>query len=140
VADLIDGIARHLAGLGLVTYDPDGIIGDCFAEVQPAQPDSIVTLTLYGGAPIDSLLPYDTPSLQVRTRGDADPRTSRTRAQGIYEALNGLGPTTLADGSYLLLAVANQTPSFMGQDSLGRCEHVVNFSLEVHAPSAHRPA
>jgi hypothetical protein len=140
VADLIDGIARHLAGLGLVTYDPTGVTGDCFAEVQPAQPDSIVTLTLYGGAPIDSLLPYDTPSLQVRTRGDADPRTSRTRAQGIYEALNGLGPITLADGSYLLLAVANQTPAFMGQDTTGRCEHVVNFSLEVHAPSAHRPA
>lgn len=140
MADLIDGIARHLAGLGLVAYDPTGITGDCFAEIQPAQPDSIVTLTLYGGAPIDSLLPYDTPSLQVRTRGDADPRTSRTRAQAIYEALNGLGPITLADGSYLLLAIASQTPSFMGQDSLGRCEHVVNYSLEVHAPSAHRPA
>lgn len=140
MADLIDGLARHLAGLGLVTYDPTGVTGDCFAEVQPAQPDSVVTLTLYGGAPIDSLLPYDTPSLQVRTRGDADPRTSRTRAQAIYEALNGLGPVTLPDGSYLLLAVANQTPAFIGQDATGRCDHVCNFALEVHAPSAHRPA
>lgn len=140
MADLIDGLLQHLDSLGLVTYDPTGVTGDGFAEVQPAQPDSIVTLTLYGGAPIDSLLPYDTPSLQVRTRGDADPRTSRVRAQAIYEELNGLGPITLADGSYLLLAVANQTPTFMGQDGLGRCEHVVNFALEVHAPSAHRPA
>lgn len=140
MADLIDGIARHLAARGLVTYDPTGVTGDCFAEVQPAQPDSIVTLTLYGGAPIDSLLPYDTPSLQVRTRGGADPRVSRTRAQGIYEELNGLGPITLPDGSYLLLAVANQTPTFMGQDDLGRTEHTTNFALEVHAPSVHRPA
>lgn len=138
MADLLDGLARHLTAAGLVDYQPDGTSGDCFIEVQPAQPDSIVTLTLYGGAPVDSRLPYDTPSLQVRTRGDADPRTSRARAQALYEELNGLGPVTLPDGSYLLLAVANQTPSFMGQDTTGRCEHVFNAALEVYAPSAHR--
>lgn len=140
MADLLDGIAQHLAALDLVTYDPDGVTGDCFIEIEPAQPDDCVTLTLYGGPEIDSLLPYDTPSLQVRTRAGADPRVSRTRAQAIYEELNGLGPLTLADGSYLLLVTANQTVTSLGQDDLGRCAHVVNYSLEVHAPSAHRPA
>lgn len=140
MADLLDGIARHLDGLGLATYDPDGVVGDCFIEIEPASPDECVTLTLYGGPEVDSLLPYDTPSLQVRTRGGADPRTSRARSQAIYEELNGLGPVTLADGSYLLLAVANQTVTSLGQDDLGRCAHVVNYSLEVHAPSVHRPA
>jgi hypothetical protein len=140
VADLLDGIARHLDALGLLTYDPAGGVGDCFIEIEPAQPDDCVTLTLYGGPEVDSLLPYDTPSLQVRTRGGADPRVSRARSQAIYEQLNGAGPITLPDGSYLLLATANQTVTSLGQDALGRCAHVVNYSLEVHAPSAHRPA
>jgi hypothetical protein len=100
-----------------------------------------VTLTVYGGAPVDSLLPYDSPSLQVRVRAPATDRAqARTRAQALYGALHGLGPITLADGTRLLLAVANQSPGSMGQDDLGRIEYVVNFSLETYAPSAHRPA
>lgn len=140
MADLLDGLARHLAAVDLLTYDPTGTSGDTFIEIEPAAPDEAVTLTLYGGPEVDSKLPYDTPSLQVRTRAGADPRVSRARAQAIYEELNGLGPVTLPDGSYLLLAVANQTVTSVGQDALGRCGHVINFSLEVHAPSVHRPA
>jgi hypothetical protein len=136
VADLHDGLARYLADQGLVTYP-----GDVFFDLSPASPDAAVTLTVYGGAPVDSKLPYDAPSLQVRVRAPATDRAqARTRAQALYDALNGLGPITLEDGTRLLLAVANQSPGSMGQDELGRIEYVVNFSLETYSPSAHRPA
>lgn len=141
MADLHDGLARYLAAQGLITYDPDGSAGDVFFDVMPAAPDTAVALTLYGGAPVDSLLPYDPVSVQVRTRSTATDRsTARARAWDLYGALNGLGPCDLADGSRLILAVANQTPASLGQDDLGRLEYVCNFSLELYAPSAHRPA
>lgn len=140
MADLVDGLLTYLAARDLLTYDPEGVTGDAFSDVVPASPDELVCLTLYGGAPVDSLLPYDTPNVQVRTRAQTDPRIARARAWAIYNELNGLGPCDLPDGTRLILTVANQTPQFLGQDDTGRPEYVVNFSLEVHAPSVHRPA
>jgi hypothetical protein len=136
VADLHDGIARYLADQGLVTYP-----GDVFFDVAPATPDAAVTLTVYGGAPVDSKLPYDSPSVQVRVRAPADDRAqARTRAQALYGALHGLGPITLDDGTRLLSCIAKQVPGSMGQDELGRLEYVFNCDTELYAPSAHRPA
>lgn len=141
-ADLHDGLARHLAAAGLVTYDPDGTGGgDVFFDVMPDQPDTAVCLTVYGGAPVDSRLPYDSPNVQVRTRGPAAARaTARTRAWDLYAELHGLGPVGLADGTRLLSCIAAQTPASLGQDTTGRLEYVFNVALEVHAPSVHRPA
>lgn len=140
MADFIDGLLRHLAAAALVTYDPDGITGDAFSDIMPPAPDEAVALTPYGGPEPDSKLPYDEPSLQVRTRAGADPRVARARAWAIYNELNGLASTALPDGTWLVLCTANQTPQTMGQDTLGRTEYVVNFALTLHAPSAHRPA
>jgi hypothetical protein len=141
VADLHDGLARYLAAQGLVTYDPDGDTSDVFFDVMPASPDAAVCLTQYPGGEVDSKLPYDEPPIQVRVRAPADDRAqARTRAKALHGALNGLGPCDLPDGTRLILAVANQTPGSMGQDDLGRLEYVFNLSLEVYAPSAHRPA
>jgi hypothetical protein len=142
VADLHDGLARHLAAAGLVTYDPDGTGDtDVYFDVMPDSPDSAVCLTVYGGAGIDSRLPYDSPSVQVRTRAPADARaTARTRAWDLYRELHGLGPADLGDGTRLLSCLANQTPASLGQDATGRLEYVANYSLETFAPSVHRPA
>lgn len=143
MADLHDGFARHLTALGLVAYDPTGAgDNDVFFDVMPPTPDEAVCLTLYGGAALDSLLPYDTPSLQVRTRGPATAAgraTARARARDLYDALHGLGPVDLPDGTRLILAVANQSPGSMGQDDTGRLEYVFNLSCETYAPTAHRP-
>jgi hypothetical protein len=139
VADLHDGLAQYLAAAGLVTYG--GTSGDVFFDVMPASPDAAVCLTVYGGAPVDSLLPYDAPSVQVRVRAPATDRAqARTRAAALYSALHGLGPITLADGTRLLLAVANQAPGSMGQDELGRLDYVFNLACETHTPTTHRPA
>ncbi|MEY9837446.1 minor capsid protein [Streptacidiphilus sp. EB103A] len=138
MADLLDGLAQHLMAAGLVEYEPTGVTGDCFIETMPAAPDSAVVLSLYGGQQPDSRLGYDYTNLQVRVRGDIDPRTSRTRATALYNELQGLGPLTLPDGTLLLSCNAIQTPTLMGQDDQRRFEHVTNYALEIRSITAHR--
>lgn len=140
MADLLDGLGQFLAAADLVTYVPDGTGGDLFMEAMPATPDECVVLTLYGGPQPDSLLGYDSPNLQVRVRGPktSDPRVSRHRANALYSVLHGLGPVTLADGTYLLSCNAIQTVTSMGLDDQRRFEHVTNYYLEVRAITANR--
>ncbi|MGW4602741.1 minor capsid protein [Streptomyces sp. NPDC004532] len=139
MADLLDGLARHLDAAELVTYDPTGPTGDLFFEAMPSTPDRCVVLTIYGGPEPDSKLPYSEPSVQVRVRGTQDPSVSRARAQAIFDELHGLGPITLPDGTRLLSCIAIQAaPQSMGRDEVNRFEHVVNFRTEVHAVSTHR--
>ncbi|MFI2037607.1 minor capsid protein [Streptomyces bottropensis] len=136
--DPLDGVAQLLAARDLVTYDPTGTTGDLFVEVMPPAPDAAVALWLYDGEAPDTRNAYDTPRLQVRVRGGPDPRVSRRRCWAIYSALHGLAGVTLADGTWLVLAAARGTPAPMGPDSSGRHEHVVNFDLDVSAPTDHR--
>lgn len=138
--DLLDGIARHLQGLGLVDYDPTGVGGDCFIESMPSTPGVAVVLTIYdSGSESDSLLPYDEPRMQVRVRGDQDPRTSRRLCRQIRSELHGLGTVALPDGTELILSVALQADAAsIGVDSNGRHEHVCNFRMEIVSRTAHR--
>lgn len=140
MADLLDGIARHLAARGLVTYDETGVTGDCFIESMPSTPGIAVVLTVYDdGREPDSLLAYDEPRMQVRVRGDQDPRTSRHKCAAIRSELHGLGPVTLPDGTELILSVSLQSaPASMGVDSNGRFEHVCNFRMEHRSVTTHR--
>ncbi|MFJ5883460.1 minor capsid protein [Kitasatospora cineracea] len=131
--DLLDSLARYLHDAGLLTYDPTGVRGDTFAETMPPKPDGAVQLTLYGAGEPDPLGPWDERSLQVRVRGTADPRISRTRAERIFSALHGLAGIELPGGLWLVLCVAQQTPYPLGVDSAGRHEHVVNFRLDIEA-------
>ncbi|MFF3886601.1 minor capsid protein [Streptomyces sp. NPDC001914] len=136
--DPLDGIARLLDARGLVAYDPDGTSGDLFIETMPPAPDAAVALWLYDGEAPDTRNAYDTPRLQVRVRGGPDPRVSRRRCWAIYSALHGLAGVALDDGTWLVLAAARATPAPMGPDSSSRHEHVVNFDLDVSAPTDNR--
>jgi hypothetical protein len=138
LADLLDGMARYLAGLGLVVYDPDGTSGDCFIDTMPPQPDAAVALGAYGLGEPDPLNDDDESGLQVRVRGGPDPRPSRARCQAIYSALQGLASVALPDGTWLILAAAQQTTTPLGTDANGRHEHVVNFRLNTVNPTANR--
>ncbi|WP_228974947.1 minor capsid protein [Streptomyces sp. DH12] len=139
MADLLDGLARHLEARGLLSYDETGVTGDTFIESMPDQPDTAIVLTIYGGPEADSLLGYDEPSVQVRVRGGPDPRTSRQRCEAIRSELHGLGPVTLPDGTLLLSCIAIQAAAAsMGVDDAGRHEHVCNYRLEVRSVTAHR--
>lgn len=139
MADLLDGLARHLQSAGLVVYEQSGTGGDCYIESMPQAPDECVVLTLYGGPEPDSLLGYDEPSLQARTRGGPDPRVSRARNEAIRNELHGLGPITLPDGTLMLSCFAVQAvPASLGIDDVGRHEHVTNYRLETRSVTKHR--
>ncbi|HEY6116475.1 MAG TPA: minor capsid protein [Candidatus Dormibacteraeota bacterium] len=140
MADLLDGLARHLQAQGLVTYEPASASGDLFLESMPPTPDEAVTLTIYDdGRESDSKLGYDEPYVQVRVRGTKDPRVSRQRCTAIRDELHGLGEMTLPDGTELILSVALQNaPASIGIDQLGRHEHVANFRMEIRSVTTHR--
>ncbi|MFE3905433.1 minor capsid protein [Streptomyces sp. NPDC059153] len=135
MADLLDGIARYLDAAGLLDYDPTGRTGDTFVEAMPPTPDLAVSLALYDGPAPDARDDVEQRRLQVRTRGTADPRVSRTRAEALYRALHGRTGIELPDGTWLILAAARGTPAPMGTDSNGRHEHVVNLDLDVAGPT-----
>lgn len=139
MADVLDGLARYLDGLGLLEYDPEGVTGDTFIDTMPSSPDVAVALSCYGGPEADSKLGWDEPSVQVRVRGGPDPRVSRDRCRDIRSALHGLGPLTLPDGTFLQLCIAIQgAPATLGVDDTGRHEHVCNFRTEIRNVTAHR--
>ncbi|MEV6105699.1 minor capsid protein [Streptomyces sp. NPDC051940] len=139
MADVLEGLALHLTSKGLATYNPAAAGGDCFLEAMPSTPGLAVVLTGYGGPESDSANPYDEPRVQIRVRGAADPRVSRSRAEAIRSELHGLGPLILPDGTHLILAIAMQAaPASMGRDEAGRFEHVVNYRCTVRQPTAHR--
>ncbi|MET9253750.1 minor capsid protein [Streptomyces sp. NPDC003717] len=133
--DLLDGLARYLDGLGLVTYDPAGTAGDLFVETMPPAPDAAVSLTLYDGPAPEARDDADQRRAQLRVRGGPDPRLSRHRAEALYRALHGLAGVQLPDGTWLILAAARGTPAPLGPDSNGRHEHVVNVDLDVCGPT-----
>lgn len=139
MADLLEGLAQHLAGRQLVIYNPTGTTGDCFIESMPSTPDIVTVLTIYGGPEPDSLSGYSEPRLQVRNRGTKDPRVSRRKAEAIFNELEGLGTVELPDGTLLLLCYALQAmPASMGVDDLGRHEHVCNYQLSIRQLTKHR--
>ncbi|MFD9600200.1 minor capsid protein [Streptomyces sp. NPDC059970] len=135
MADLLDGLARHLAAAGLLTYDPTGKSGDTFVEAMPPQPDLAVSLALYDAGAPEARDDAEQRRLQVRARGTADPRVSRARAEALYRALHGVAGVELPDGTWLTLAAARGTPAPLGPDSNGRHEHVCNFDLDVSGPT-----
>ncbi|MFF8095686.1 minor capsid protein [Streptomyces sp. NPDC016675] len=134
MADLTDGIARYLDALDLLTYDPTGTSGDTFVGTMPAKPDRAVSLTLYGPTTTDARDDADVARLQIRVRGDTDPRTSERRCLNIRDALHGLADVELPDGTWLVLATAPR-PSPMGVDANGRHEHVTNAAIDYAAPT-----
>jgi hypothetical protein len=139
VADLLDGVARHLMSRGLLTYDPTGRSGDTFIESLPSTPDVCVVLTIYDdGTETDSQIGHDDVPVQVRVRGTTDPRPSRQLAQSIRDELLGLSETLLPDGTYLLLGLGNAAVASMGTDENRRHEHVANLVLRVRSATPHR--
>lgn len=138
MADLLDGLAQHLAARGHARYDPLGKTGDLFIESVPSAPDVCVVLGIYDdGTMQDSRIGYDLVPVQIRVRGTTDPRISRARANAIRSELHGLGPVTLPDGTNLLLCVA-RTVAGLGADENRRHEHVFSARMQIRSVTAHR--
>lgn len=137
---LTEQIARLLASLTLGTYDDTGGTGNIFLTQAADQPDVAITVARYGGIESDSLLGYDQPTIQIRTRGtDADASAPEALAQRIYDALHGLSMRTLAGGTYLLLCIGTSGgPVYIGPDLRNRPEWSTNFRMEIRNASAQR--
>lgn len=140
-------LAKHLTGLGIVDYHDDGTVGgDCFLDHMPPEPDAAVSITLYGGIAQPSSLPYDLPTVQIRTRGAKhDPVAPLVRIDAIYAALACLDGVTLDEGGadevHLVgCTAALSASSTLGVDDNDRHERVQNFDLHVHSPTTNRPA
>lgn len=138
----LDDLAAHLAavpGLGLswspAAAYPPAAVGLAVEHIPPA-PAQVVVLTGYEGDEADTTLPYDTPRLQVRVRGTADPSVSRQRCQRLYDHLHGLGPVQLPGGTWLQLVTGRGSgPAYLGEDAAGRHEHVANFDVDIYNPN-----
>lgn len=139
--DLLEGVAQHLAGLGIATWDPAGVYtsaqtGIVLATV-PASPDRIITLSGYGIADSPNLSD-SLAGLQVRTRWDGgDPRPVDDLADRIFDELHGLTGLLLPTGVQLVLCLRTSWTS-MGQDANRRWSRSDNYSVTAHRPSPHR--
>lgn len=132
-------VAEYLDTLGLVTFDPAGITGDCFIDVMPAKPDAVIVITGYAGPQPDALHGYDTPNLQVRARALRDPRVARARLETIYNALHNLHALALPGGTWVVSCWALQSgPAPLGPDENGRLEYVQNYQFHTRRLTAHR--
>lgn len=139
---IAEAVAQYLsAQVGGLTYDPTGTTGNIFVGDMPSDPALAVMVKGTGGEENDTRLGYDTPTVQVLTRGgDPFDRTSGyAEAAAISAALHGLTSTALPDGTWVVLCRATQSvPSDIGTDENGRQEWSQNFTLEVRSVTTHR--
>lgn len=143
---LLPALARYLAAHGhgvysdTTPYGPDDIAIEL--DEMPASPDRCVVLALEGngGGSSNSNEPYDTARIRVRVRGGPDYLDAATRAQAVYDALQGLGTVDLPGGVTLANAVCMQgSPVRAGTDGNGRREQIIDVACEWLNPTALRP-
>lgn len=133
--------AALLHELELGRWDPVGVGGDIFLIALPREPAAALAVQVYGGPAADGRNPYVEPVLLIRVRGEpGDAVGPERRAQGVQDALHGIGKRTLAAGSRLERCFAAQSrPLFVGVDDQGRHEWSCQFSTELRRPTANVP-
>jgi hypothetical protein len=141
---LLPGLADHLADNSIGVWNPSGVYGasqvGIVLETMPQAPAQCIGIFQYGAGEASAVADYDEVRVQIRVRGTQDPRTSRDRAQAIYDLLHGESFLTLDDGTVCESVLGTQGgPVAIGQDGNARHEHVVNLRVQVTNPaSAHR--
>lgn len=95
-AAVLDSLARHMADLGIATYQSSGIYTGTlttpaiyFGAMPTSGPDRAVTLNHYGSDP-DYWTTDTTPTIyvQIRWRGTKDPRVVHSDAWNAFQALH----------------------------------------------------
>jgi hypothetical protein len=138
---LLEGLAELLAIRGHGVWRPTGKYTDpevgIVLETVPQAPAQLISLWAYGGVEADARNAIDEPSVQVRVRGNSDPRISRDLAQSIYDELHGDAHFALPDGTWVESVIGiNAGPTHLGQDGNSRHEHVVSFRFEINNPAS----
>lgn len=148
-SDLLAGVAAYLVGSELdpsgVTctfetsgaYDPEASPWPIVMGPLPPAPDLVIGLTPYPvdddpGEVNDSIL-----GVQVRLRGDRDPRTVDDQADAVFDRLHAARMLTLNGIRVALITHASGTD--LGPDSNGRHQRTANYYLQATRPSTHRP-
>lgn len=141
-SDLLTGLAVHLDGAGVATWQPTGAydpgVTGIFIATVPEHPAGVLALTAYGIDDSAVTVPDSVVGLQVRCRApDRDPRNADDLADAAYDALQSLGPLDLSTGVQLQLCTRR---SFlpMGADASGRWERSDNYQIQVHRPATYR--
>ncbi|MEJ2886152.1 minor capsid protein [Actinomycetospora aeridis] len=128
--------AALLAAQGFGTWQatgayPGNAVWPIFLEAVPSKPGRLITVTGYGGISP----PHDLePRVQLRIRGDTDPRTSRGKAEDVFDYLHYLtGGVQLPGGPWLVCApsVNGEVAPLGGPDENGRFTHITNHALTV---------
>ena len=112
-----------------------------FVEHLPEEPaDCAAVFTRGGSAPL-TRLGSENAAIQVIVRGsESDPRAGYRLALDIYNCLHNLAPdaaigTTAANQERVqLVAAVNSGPYRLGQDTQGRYEWSINFSVRLWNP------
>ncbi len=125
-------IAEYLTNQG---FDP------VFVEHLPEEPSDCAAVYTRPGAPPLTRLGSETAAIQVLVRGsESDPRAGYRLALDIYNCLHNLAPdapigTTVANQERVqLVAAVNSGPYRLGQDTHGRYEWTINFSVRLWNP------
>lgn len=139
--ELLAGVAGYLQAGAVGTWRPDGAylpadVRPILIAAVPSTPDVVIVLTPYGVSD-DPSLSDSVQGLQVRTRGDADPRTVNDLADDVFDRLHGAQGVGLPGGLRLVSAY-RQSHTPLGVDGNGRHERSDNYHLTAWRPSAHR--
>lgn len=137
---LLAGIAERLAASTGWAWSPTGayLNGSAvpiFIGQVPSTPDLVVVLTAYG-IDDDPALTDSTTGVQVRTRGNRDPRSADDLADTAFDVLHGLHDVVLGGVPVALLARASWTA--LGADSTSRYERSDNYRAITTRPSTNR--
>lgn len=116
-------------------------ISPVFVEHLPEDPDDCAAVFTRGGSAPLTRLGSETAAIQVIVRGaESDPRDGFRFANDIYNCLHNLAPdaaigTTVANQERVqLVAAINSGPYRIGQDTKGRYEWSINFSVRLWNP------
>lgn len=136
--DVLEGLANLLAGAGLGVYNPAGELANTDTGIMlnglAPSPDKQYVLSLYGPGGDYVNLPIDRVAIQVRVRGDADPRTEMDMRDSMHALLQGRRRAVL--GSVTLLQLSRTSLYPPTQDAAGRWESTSNYYSAADVPAS----
>ena len=136
---LAEDVCQFLSNAGLGTYDPTTVGGDIFLMrtapgVGGDDSDDCIMVRSTGGQKTLPAITTDRPSIQVIVRGTRfDPEPAESRAQAIYDALNGFRNAELVPGgTFVIFCQGMQSgPHYIGVDANDRHEFSTNFDFWI---------
>jgi hypothetical protein len=139
VADLLDGLAEHIAEAGIATYLPRKLYAAddtaITVELMPDSPTRVLCLSAYM-ARDDMSLSTSVISVQTRIRAGRDPREVHDLSDAIFDLLHGAWSYKV--GRVSVVQSRRSSSAVLGLDKNNRWEHSDNYEFTVWRPSPHR--